>query len=447
LNCIIYLITILSVFQGMVIPGIESLGISPFFIAQIVAVLYALIYWRMHGFMIPKEWYWFTFWFTAFVIFSAMSAFVFPFVFQGIHVYVPKGGIDEQYLSPGNLQISSSNFAQAIFILLYWLSIILLLTNKSENRIKIIERAYVISSIIVLFFSFYQLISILTGIPYPGSYLLNNTSYGIAQNATFGFLPRINSTFTEPSFYAMFVGSFATWLYIRLLNEDNSKRLWAWGSALCIALLGLLLSASSTGYLSMLVFFACHSMVSLFSKNKGTHNKRIFIIISGCALFFIIFYIFVPGTDVILNVILFEKGESDSSLHRFAADAYAFTVLENTAYFGAGLGSNRPSSFITFLISNVGIIGMFFILLATYVLWKMGMQASKVASLKSTSAAVQASGWALFTMLVSKAVAGADLSFPPMWILIIYFIICICHAQMESKKCRGIDNIPGGVGV
>lgn len=376
-----------------------------------------------------------------------MSAFVFPFVFQGIHVYVPKGGIDEQYLSPGNLQISSSNFAQAIFILLYWLSIILLLTNKSENRIKIIERAYVISSIIVLFFSFYQLISILTGIPYPGSYLLNNTSYGIAQNATFGFLPRINSTFTEPSFYAMFVGSFATWLYIRLLNEDNSKRLWAWGSALCIALLGLLLSASSTGYLSMLVFFACHSMVSLFSKNKGTHNKRIFIIISGCALFFIIFYIFVPGTDVILNVILFEKGESDSSLHRFAADAYAFTVLENTAYFGAGLGSNRPSSFITFLISNVGIIGMFFILLATYVLWKMGMQASKVASLKSTSAAVQASGWALFTMLVSKAVAGADLSFPPMWILIIYFIICICHAQMESKKCRGIDNIPGGVGV
>ncbi|MGX9701002.1 hypothetical protein ACWYXK_29025 [Janthinobacterium lividum] len=439
------MITILSVFQGMVIPGIESLGISPFFIAQIAVVLYALVYWRMRGLIIPKEWYWFTFWFTAFVIFSAMSAFVFPFVFQGIHVYVPKGGIDEQYLSPGKLQISSSNIAQAVFILLYWLSIILLVTNKSENRIKIIGRAYVISAIIVLFFSFYQLISILTGIPYPGDYLLNNTSYGIAQDATFGFLPRINSTFTEPSFYAMFVGSFASWLYIRLLNEDNSKRLWAWGSALCIALLGLLLSASSTGYLSMLIFFACHSVVSIFSKNKSTHNKRIFIIISGCALFFAIFYMFVPGTDVILSMILFDKGESESSLHRFAADAYAFTVLENTAYFGAGLGSNRPSSFITFLISNVGIIGMSLILLTTYVLWKMGVQANNAARLKSTSAAVQASGWALFTMLVSKAVAGADLSFPPMWILIIYFISCISHAQAERKKYREINNTSRGI--
>ena len=420
----------------MVIPGIESLGISPFFIAQIVVVLYALIYWRMYGLIIPKEWYWFTFWFTAFVIFSAMSAFVFPIVFQGIHVYVPKGGIDEQYLSPGNLQISSSNIAQAVFILLYWLSIILFVTSKDENRIKVIGRAYVTSAIIVLFFSFYQLVSILTGVSYPGNYLLNNTSYGIAESATFEFLPRINSTFTEPSFYAMFVGSFATWLYIRLLNEDDSKRLWFWAGALCIALLGLLLSASSTGYLSMLVFFACHSAVSIFSKNRVTYKRRIFIIISSCTLFFVIFYIFVPSTDVILNMILLEKSESESSLHRFAADAYAFTVLKNTAYFGAGLGSNRPSCFIMFLISNVGIIGMFFILLATYVLWKMGMQANNVARQKSTSAAVQASGWALFTMLVSKAVAGADLSFPPMWILIIYFIICISHAQTEIKKYK-----------
>jgi len=361
----------------------------------------------MRGLVVPKEWYWFLFWFSGFTAISIFSAFVYPVIFEGMRVYTPKGGIDEQYLSRGILSLSSSNFAQAAFLFLCWANITFFSTSNSRAILNIIENSYLVSGLIVCFFSFYQLISLITGIYYPSIYILNNTTYGIATDATLGFMPRINSTFTEPSFYAMFMGGFVSWAYIKFISEPDARNVICYALLLLISIICLMLSASSSGFLALFVFFSIHAAWSLIRPRSSIKRMRIWSVILTATGTLTLAYIAVSGVDAIFDAVLFEKGSSDSSLHRMAADTFALSVLRQTNFLGAGLGSNRPSSFFAFLVSNIGILGFLLAFIAVCVLATMGIKSSmQISGASKSIASIQASGWALFTMLVAKILAG-----------------------------------------
>ena len=432
---IIFLLAFFSVFQGMVLPGTEQLGVSPFLLVQILLFFYIIIYSLKYDFIIPEKWGGFVFWFSAFALISIISAFILPMVFSGIPVYTPKGGIDEQYMSPGILVPSASNIAQAVYLLLYWGAVLFFIVLKDRRLLDSTSNAYFISGTIVCFFSLYQLISILFGIYYPSEYLLNNETFGIARDATFAFLPRINSTFTEPSFYAMFMASFVAWTYIQFLNAKPGKTMRYWFFLLVISLFSLLISASSTGFAALAAFFILHTCVALWFRTRGRKARRIILTVS---LFFAVIaalYFLVPGVDLILDTVIFDKGASDSSLHRLAADRFALTILNETNFLGAGLGSNRPSSFIAFLMSNTGLLGTFCIAAAAFSLLLHSMRANREGGAETRDlVACEASGWALLVMLIAKTLGGPDLSFPPMWILIGYFILSIRQVELKNRK-------------
>lgn len=417
----------------MVLPGTEQIGVSPFLLVQILLFSYAIIYWGKYDLIIPEKWKSFTFWFSAFSLISIVSAFILPMAFSGIRVYTPKGGVDEQYMSPGILAPSISNIAQAVYLLLYWIGIIFFVTRKNRRLLDSTASAYFISGIVVCFFSYYQLISILFGIYYPSEYLLNNSTFGIASDTTFAFLPRINSTFTEPSFYAMFMASFVAWTYIQFLNSTNNKKTGYWIILLLISMFSLLISASSTGFVALALFFVMHTFIALCYRVHGSKGRRIFWTVSAFCIVIAALYFLVPGVDLILDAVIFDKGASDSSLHRLAADRFAFDVLAETNFLGAGLGSNRPSSFITFLLSNIGLLGTFCIAAAVGTLLYHSIRAARNSLAEQRDLIeCEASGWALFVMLMAKALGGPDLSFPPMWILLGYFILSIRQMQISS---------------
>ena len=431
---IIFLLAFFSVFQGMVLPGTEEFGVSPFFLVQILLFSYIIIYWAKYDFIIPEKWNGFIFWFSAFSVVSIVSAFILPMVFSGIRVYTPKGGVDEQYMAPGILFPSSSNLAQAVYLLLYWVSILFFVMRKDRKLLDVTSKAYVMSGIVVCFFAYYQLISILYGLYYPSEYLLNNSTFGIAADTTFAFLPRINSTFTEPSFYAMFMASFVAWIYIQFLNAEKGGKSGYWLVLLIAAIFSLIISASSTGFIALALFFIMHTFVAIFYGMDGAVRRRIILIVSSFFSLIALLYFFVPGVDIIMNVVIFDKGASDSSLHRLASDRYAFTVLSDTNFLGAGLGSNRPSSFIAFLLSNIGILGTFCILVAVGLLLLNGVRAFRRKGAEQRDLiACEASGWALLVMLIAKTLGGPDLSFPPMWILLGYFILSVRQIEIKNK--------------
>lgn len=402
-----------------------ELGVSPFFAFQLAFAFFALLYWMGRGFSIPVGWSNFTVWYTAFTLLAVVSAITLPVIFDGILVYAPKGGIDEQYFSRSILHLSAANFSQAVFLILYWVSTMYFITKKIPVPEVYFEKAYLWTGAVVLFFGYYQAISIATGIYYPKDILLNNTSYGIADEVNIGILPRIHSVFTEPSFYAMFLVGMFAWVYIKFLAESKKFMRLRWVGLLVLVAVGLFFSASTTGYVAVVLFFGLHSIYTLFSGRNRSHLKFVLIFIvvifGGC----VALYFFVDGFDVIFDLVLLSKGESDSSLHRLASDAFAFSILHETYYLGAGLGSNRPSSMIALLVSNVGVIGTIFALFTSYMLMTRGIAARQGINDLRLLSGVEATGWALVAMLISKIIAGPDLNFPPMWILISYHIVSI----------------------
>jgi hypothetical protein len=424
LAILIWLFAVTSVFQGMVIPGLESAGISPSLLVQTGLAAYALVYWCLHGFSVPRQWSAVVFWFTSFVAVCVISGLLFPILFKGIQVYGPRDGIDEQYSTKAMLQLSPSNFAQLLFIGLNWLYLLLMTTIDRIDFRATMARAYLASGLIVVFFSYYQLISIFTGIYYPSAILLNNLSYGIA-DASIGFslLPRIQSTFTEASTFAMFMSGFVAWCYVKFLYVSGAARA-RWGALLLASVISLLLSASTTGYLALGLFLVAHTLLSLFQPGAARNRQIALRILAGFALVLGAAYLLIPEAALILDHVLFDKGDSSSSLHRLASDRFALDVLARTHYLGAGLGSNRPSSFITFLLSNVGIAGTLCLAIAAALLFSMGRQARQAAA-SAARIDLQAAGWALFTMVASKAIAGPDLNYPPMWVLVGYYLLFI----------------------
>lgn len=401
-------------------------GVSPFLLAQVALSGYAIVYWATHGCSFPKRWGWFLLWFSSFVAFGVASSIVFPSLFTGIQIYAPKGGIDEQYSTKAVLGFSLSNIAQALFLVLYWIQIIFLLNVKKINLLRTVVKTYFASGLVVLFFCFYQLLSVLTGVYYPREIISNNETYGLAAAGdTYSFLPRISSTLTEPSMFAMFMSAFSCWVYLRFLRAGSGYPRLRWALLLLAALVALLLSASTTGYLSFVVFLFAHTLISLFTAVGKGKRKAVMYLFGGIGAAMLAVYMFVPGADVILDAVLFEKGQSDSSIHRIAADQFAISILQETHYLGAGLGSTRPSSFVTFLLSNVGIVGFGFALMTGATSYWLGRVAAQVAPESTERREMHDAGWALVTMLVAKVLAGPELNFPPMWILFGYYILAV----------------------
>lgn len=431
---LIFLFSLLSVFQGMALPGAGSLGISPFFLFQLAFAFFTLLYWMGQGLSIPAGWTSMVAWFSAFCALALVSSVTLPVIFDGILVYAPKGGIDDQYFSRSILQMSSGNFAQAVFLGLYWISTMYFITKKNIVALEsYFEKAYFWTSIIVLFFGYYQAVSLVTGIYFPKNILLSNESYGLAGDTNVGILPRIHSVFTEPSFFAVYLTGVFAWVYIRFLAEDRKNIRMRWLFMLTLVTVGLFLSLSTIGYVAVIVFVVVHSFFMFFS---GRNARQIKILSIFCILIFSIcaaLYYFVDGFDLIFDSVLFSKSESDSSKHRIASDTFALDLLSQTYFLGVGLGSNRPSSFVTFLLSNVGVIGTAMAVIASYLLVVRGKLASRGVIDQRRLVGIESTGWALFVMLVAKALGGSELNFPPMWVLISYYIICIRSLAIQRK--------------
>lgn len=421
----------------MALPGAESLGMSPFMVMQLILGMYAVLYWHKHGFVIPTEWKSFSFWLLSFALVSLASAFTLPFLFNGIRIYTPKGGIDQQYLSPGILEFSSSNVAQSVYLTLYVIGILIFIMRYSTTILVVVNRAYLFAGIVVCGFSYYQLVSLLTGIYYPSEILYSNENIDLAGERSISFVPRVHSTFSESSFYSIFMSSFLAWVYIKFINEPDKRLAWRWLFLLIGTFFSLLLSTASTGYATVTLFLLLHTLSTLVLGGTAVKRRRMALVLGSLALILVAVYFIIPGADFIFNEIVFDKGTSESSRNRFESDRFAFSVLFETHFLGAGLGSSRPSSALSFLVSNVGILGTFCITMAIAILFLKGIKAMRLSAADPHyKITCQAAGWALFVMFLAKVLGGPDLNFPPMWMLMGYFILSIMKLDISNTKSQ-----------
>ena len=404
-----------SIFNSAI--GNFLLGVAPFYVVEVLIAIRLSILIVREGHLLPQKgdprrryvvplllfWAW-----------ACASAFILPYVFSGMPVYEPRGGIDEQYEALTPLRWSVSNLAQVLYLTLNVATVLYALrTVKTRLQMHTLLKSLGIATAIVVMTGAAQRLALFQGWSFPYEALNNNPGYsqGFDQTVGEGY-QRINSTFTEPSFAGSFLAAMAIGLVASFLR---GRRTLGWLVAAMATFLVLLDTTATNGYVAFAGVLAC--LFIYFSPLWGPKGARKFLAKGWLALVLPLMAVagltvaFFPSLTEAAFTLTAGKSDTMSFLHRVYADITALAIFESTWGFGVGLGSNRPSSMLLAFLSTVGVIGTILFVVFLRNLFKAFPG-------KSAPSTMHWTFWSLLALLLAQAIAVPDMNRPALWILI-----------------------------
>jgi len=140
--------------------------------------------------------------------------------------------------------------------------------------------------------------------------------------------------------------------------------------------------------------------------------------------------------QIISNSIL-EKAGSSSFNIRISADIFSLNVLMDTFFMGAGLGSNRPSGFLAYILSNTGIIGLGLFLYMIFLMFSGYLKYRKYDLFLDLTFS------AFTTCFIAKCIAGPDLSTEYFWVFLGVFLVNLNLAEKNylQKALKNPANV------
>jgi hypothetical protein len=387
-----------AIFQSSSVISLTEAGVEPYYLVGAVFLLQS-IYRRLTGANVTNEFAGKK-WMIAFCLIAILSAFILPFVFSGIPVYEQHVGIDDGLFIRPPLEFRNSNLTHSLSLLLGVL-IVICAAERSQGG-SYATRAYM--------FTFYFLVSIIAvqfaclvlGIEFP-YFLLQSHAGQSLQTVDLGDLSsRLCGTFTESSGAGAVLACFTAGFLARYLRMSRS---------LIPALMGLaaILLVRSSGAMAVIgataVLLLVWHPVFRFPFSLNVVQLRRNAILAGIAVAVVGGVALSPLRDSVIEMTLNKRG-TDSFVNRLASDAYAVDLFLATKGVGVGMGSNRPSSLITSLLSTVGLIGFLVFLLAYFKL------------LSNAATAFPELQWAGFAYFLCLATSGPDYDAPWIWVFL-----------------------------
>lgn len=343
---------------------------------------------------------WLTFLFYAFFVTILSTE-----LFSGFPVFDPRKGIDEGVYEKEELKFSLNNVTQLIY-LAFNIGFIVGFTAWYRSR-ELIQRRQIMHRLLSGFLIAGLLNTLAVFLQkfgfYPYALTHNHPSYSLQLESWVDSIERSQGFFTEPSYSGGFLVAFAA--YLTCLTIFSFRLRWLF--FLILAGFSILLTASSTGYAGGVVL-AVAAFVLLIMRS------RISKLAFAASLFMLLFVLTISLSSYeYIRLVLLEKSQTMSFLHRISSDLHALWLLEQSYGLGVGLGSNRPSSFLTYMLGNVGILGflLFFSAIGLTIAnaWFKGENLSQLRGI----------ALALIFLLLTKALALPDLFSPDMWSLIL----------------------------
>ncbi|MEM6446293.1 MAG: hypothetical protein AAF704_06960 [Cyanobacteria bacterium P01_D01_bin.123] len=331
---------------------------------------------------------------TVLTIICFISSLILPIVFEGMPVYIPREGLGSQ---AAPLKWTFSNFGQSVYITLNLIFIVYALQTK-----KLSTNIFLYSFSVAMSIFIWQGLARYYGIiPFPYEFFFGVEHRSLAYGQTIMGIPRLNGSFGEPSnagsYFSMAFAYFLAWFMI------NRKPIIFCGALLSgLAVMG---TTSTTGIATAAIVLGAWLIILVSNFIVGKRVSKISLFIAQCVPL-LIFSVCIAFWRVIDRVI-FNKSDTSSFLARGDSNWHAFDVLIQTGGLGVGLGSNRPSSFLLFLLSNIGIIGTLIFVVMIFLIVRYAFMTKKVPLAA-----------ALVTYLISKIIAQPDMSDPMLWTLI-----------------------------
>ena len=353
-------------------------------------------------------------WLLAFAGIVVASAIVLPIVFAGIPVYDPKIGIDDGLFIRPPLTLGLNNFIQAAFLVWHIATAYALLAIKTPSDKA--YRAYLWAFYIVVLIVVAESVCQLIDIPFPHSVFLNNPGYSLwgREGEVAGM--RNPGTFSEPSLAGGFLAMYVLGFLAKYLSGKGDKI----RVIISLAASGLVTSGGSLFTITLITPFLLlrywpFRLPMIVNTSRMKRLAWVLVLFSVPALLLLI----APAgyTETIMTNTV-SKGESSSFIDRTAADLYAIELLIRTDGLGVGMGSNRASSLITTLLSNVGLAG--FLVFGVYVFRLFGRLPEEYAWLK----------WGAAALLLNMCMNIPDFTAPMLWFPILLAIQFSSNARL-----------------
>ena len=331
----------------------------------------------------------------ALVLFLSWSIFVTilaPTLFEGLPVLVARGGIDEQFLDPGTLTYTVSNFAQVAYLIIS-IGVVFFLARSPGTSPGLLG----ITLIVITVICFWRLLSLNVGLPFPDGFFDTPTTVRIIEQSADGE-PRFRGIFSEPS--ALAAASLTTLVFFALRMPHLTR--WQRVGALIVLIMAAANAASSTAGTFVAAGLILVAIVFLVWVGRFLLNKsKIDPLLAGATIALVaIGLLFVPLLVGFVESVISVKISSSSYGSRLGVDQFSYLLTLDTWGFGVGLGSNRPSSFLASLLSCTGVIGVALFTLAV----------GKLMTAASAKPEYHATIWALISVLVSKVVSSPNIS-------------------------------------
>ncbi|HWA96167.1 MAG TPA: hypothetical protein VG844_16325 [Terracidiphilus sp.] len=402
-----------SIFTSSSIISLSSAGIAPFYF---VASLFALqsIY---RGAFSSRSSYRFQGkkWMIVFIFYCVISAITLPFIFRGIPVYDPHLGIDLGFFVQNPLHFTHTNISHCIFLLVD--GMVVWGASRKFTGNNHAERAYLLCFYFLVIIILLQVSLPLVGIDFPYSILQNNAGVDISTVDSGSTSARYAGTFTEPSGAGEVLACCTAGFIAGKLRSSRAL----FPALIGLAAIGLVRSSGAILAVSIAILMLVLS-TPVFRRPYFVNLRQllnIFLVISViCAIAAIA--LFSPLRQSLIDLTL-NKSESGSYLHRIAADGYALSIFVRTHGLGVGLGSNRPSSLITSLLSTIGIPG-FILFFGAY-----------FAVLRNARVRNPWLIWAGIALIIDMISSGPDYDAPWLWCVLAIAVRIGCTTDGGSK--------------
>jgi hypothetical protein len=422
---LVHAAVICSVFEGAALVNAGGLGISPYYFALMLIPAQCLFVRVTRGNALGHSPGVRRIIACALVllVLGLVSAIAMPVVFAGWPVLSPRLSADAK----APLEFSTSNIGQSVYLLL---NVIMLWYTAQTCRTPAAARglmnAFLIAGLIVIGFAVYQLAASLLGIPFPDDILYSNDAYVMQHGTAILNMPRLCSTYTEPSSLAVFLVAFIFFLITVL---DTGTLRWTGAALLIAAITALVLSTSSTAYLGLAAITSWAVLKYIFLPIvHGSGNMKATLAV--CAAIGAAVWIFSSNAslrDVVVTSV-FEKDQSSSYEERSQADTYSMQLAANTWGLGVGLGSNRASSFLPSVLSTLGVLGAG--ALAALV-WSLVRAPDMIAGMKPMHRPLSLG---LIGIVGAKMISSPDMATPTLWALMAALISVRAAAESPIQQ-------------
>jgi hypothetical protein len=228
---------------------------------------------------------------------------------------------------------------------------------------------------------------------------------------------RYSGTFTESSEAGHVLACFTAGFLAQRIKFGRSL----FPGLIGLAAILLVRSSGTLAAIAIVLFFIVlwHPIFRFpFHVNLVQLKRVIILAVVGGAI--VAAVIFSPLRDSLIEMTI-RKQESGSFVNRIASDVYALHLFVETNGIGVGMGSNRPSSLLTSLLSTVGVLGLVVFLFMYFKL--LSNAASKHSELQ----------WAGLAYFLCLASSGPDYDTAWIWVFLA-FTVLVSHQQRLYEK-------------